>query len=84
MARLDISQPAVYEIRVSGHLNASWATRLNDMQIVLKDNETWLTGRLVDQAALFGVLTALYDWGYALILVQRIGDPGQAHRLQSS
>ena len=34
---------------------------------------TTLTGELVDQAALIGVLSSLYDLGYALLKVERLG-----------
>jgi hypothetical protein len=58
--------PAVYRIRVRGHLAPDWAARLEGMQIteVLEDDgevTTLLVGRLIDQAALAGVLNALYE-----------------------
>jgi hypothetical protein len=34
---------------------------------------TTLTGVLVDQAALMGVLSSLYDMGYPLLKVERLG-----------
>jgi hypothetical protein len=33
---------------------------------------TTLTGRLTDQASLMGILTALYEMGYALLDVKRL------------
>ena len=71
-------QPKNYEIHVSGRMSNSWSGRVNEMTITPKDEETFLVGKLVDQAALLGVLTTLYDWGYSLISVRQIPDEPQA------
>jgi hypothetical protein len=67
--------PATYQVRVRGVLDASWSDSLSGMSIVTDydvDNDpiTTLTGRLADQAALTGVLNALYDLGFALLSVE--------------
>ena len=72
-------QPGCYQIRVGGRLNASWSSRLSDMAVTVRQSGsrqpvTTLTGDLRDQAALMGVLGALYDMGYPLLNVERIGD----------
>ena len=61
-----LETPATYRIRVQGLLNASWSDRLGGMaisQVKAKHNTpvTMLVGYLADQAALAGVLNALYD-----------------------
>lgn len=54
--------PAIYRICVEGTLASEWSNRLAGMQITPADEgRTMLVGRLNDQAALSGVLTALYE-----------------------
>jgi len=54
--------PAIYRICVAGTLASDWSHRLAGMQITPADSgKTILVGRLNDQAALSGVLTALYE-----------------------
>lgn len=72
--------PGTYRIRVQGHLDAHWTDMLGGMAISLrgargKPAMTTLTGTLIDQACLMGVLTALYDMGYTLLDVKRLPDP---------
>jgi hypothetical protein len=67
--------PGVYRIRVQGFLDECWSARLNGVEILVQDLPdeapvTLLTGRFVDQAALAGVLTTLYDLGYPLLSVE--------------
>jgi hypothetical protein len=59
-------KPAIYRIRIRGHLAAGMSDQISGMQIteVSGENgkvETILVGRLVDQAALSGVLNSLYE-----------------------
>jgi len=61
-----MKEPAIYRIRVRGHLDPKWSERLEGMNITEvrhsdKGNETILVGRLADQAALAGVLNTLYE-----------------------
>ncbi len=58
--------PAIYRIHVRGRLDASYSDQLGGMQITESRGadgapETILVGRLVDQAALSGILTFLYE-----------------------
>ncbi|MEJ2711488.1 MAG: hypothetical protein P8074_28025, partial [Anaerolineales bacterium] len=56
------SNAKVYEIRLKGHLVARWAKWFDDLTIRLEDNgDTLLTGPLVDQAALHGLLKKVRD-----------------------
>jgi hypothetical protein len=64
--QLTMTGPAVYRIIVKGKLDRSWSDRLAGMSISEKYSaagsiETILVGRLTDQAALSGVLNALYE-----------------------
>ena len=64
--------PAIYRIRVRGHLDTKWAGRLESMNITESNSshgeaETILVGRLTDQAAFAGVLNTLYEMHLAVL-----------------
>lgn len=68
----DPSQPAVYQIRIKGHLNEQWVDWFEGMNITLEENgNTLLTGPVVDQAALYGLLRKLRDAGMTLLSVNQ-------------
>ena len=72
------SDPLVYQIRIKGHLGREWTDWFDGLAITLEDNgETLLTGPVVDQAALHGVLRKVRDVGMPLLSVMRV-TPGQA------
>ena len=72
------AQPLVYEIRIKGHLGREWTDWFEGLAITALDNgETLLTGPVVDQAALYGVLKKVRDLGMPLLSVIRV-KPGQA------
>ncbi|MEP7356628.1 MAG: hypothetical protein ABI847_05270, partial [Anaerolineales bacterium] len=63
----------VYEIRLKGHLDTRWVDQFDGLTITLADNgETWLTGLVVDQAALHGLLRKVRDLGLPLIAVIKV------------
>jgi len=65
-----------YDIRVSGALDARWASWFDGMNVRTRDDGTSLiSGPIADQAALHGVLQRVRDVGLALISVER-RDPG--------
>lgn len=69
-------QPMVYQIRVKGHLGPRWKDWFGDVTITLEDNgDTLLTGPIVDQAALHGLLRKVRDLGVPLISAIRIKPP---------
>jgi hypothetical protein len=77
-ARADPSQAMVYQIRIKGHLGRQWTDWFGDLTITLEDNgDTLVTGPVVDQAALYGLLKRVRDLGMPLISVTRT-KPGQA------
>jgi hypothetical protein len=67
------SQPTVYQIRLKGHLSSQWIDWFEGLTITLEDNgDTLLTGLVVDQAALHGLLRKVSNLGIPLISVNRI------------
>ena len=69
----DLSEPLIYQIRLKGQLGSEWAEWFGALTITLADNgETLLTGPVIDQAALYGVLKRIRDLGLPLISVNRV------------
>jgi hypothetical protein len=65
--------PTCYEIRVAGHLPAQWADWFEGLTITLEDNgDTLLTGPVIDQAALHGLLRKVRDLGMPLVSVSPV------------
>jgi hypothetical protein len=71
----------VYHIRIKGHLGPQWADWFEGLTITLDANgDTLLTGPVVDQAALYGLLRKLRDVGLPLVSVAHT-NPVQAQTL---
>ena len=69
----DPSQPMVYQIRIKGHLGVQWTDWFGSLSITLEDNgDTLLTGPVVDQAALHGLLKKVRDLGISLVSINRV------------
>jgi hypothetical protein len=67
-------QPMIYQIRIKGHLGRQWADRFEELSITLEeDGTTLLTGPVVDQAALYGLLRRIRDLGITLLSVNSSG-----------
>ncbi len=74
----DPGQPIVYQIRIKGHLGCEWTGWFGGLTIALEDNgHTLLTGPVIDQAALHGLLRTVRDLGMPLLSVVRV-EPEQA------
>ena len=76
------SRPQVYEIRFKGHLSSYRARMFEGLEMVRgPEGETVLTGPVIDQAALHGVLNRIRDLGVPLLSVRRIpADENSAER----
>ena len=67
-----------YQITVQGRVKTEWSSRLGGMEITCyrpKSADAYisvLTGELLDQASLFGILNFLYDTGFPLLSVERL------------
>ena len=74
----DHDEPGRYEIRIKGHLDNRWTDWFEGLTMTLEDNgDTLLTGPVVDQAALHGVLRKVRDLRMPLLSVNRVR-PSQA------
>jgi hypothetical protein len=77
-----LDRPVTYQIEVEGRLGERWLTWFEGMTITVEregdgPSITTLTGTVADQAALQGMLRALYTLGLIVRSVNRI-DPGAA------
>lgn len=71
-----LSQTLVYQIRLKGHLGREWTDWFGGLTITLEeDGNTLLTGPVVDQAALHGLLKKVRDLGMPLVSVSPV-EPG--------
>ena len=67
-----------YEILLQGQLNARWADWFDGMTITLDNNgNTLLSGPVVDQAALHGLLKKVRDVGLTLLSVNSASQKAQ-------
>jgi hypothetical protein len=74
---LKLFQPARYEIRVVGHLSSGKATWFEGFCLTNQIDQdgnpvTVLTGQVLDQAMLHGLLTRIRDLGLPLLNVVRV------------
>ena len=73
-------QPAIYKIRIKGHLDSRWTDWFDGLAITLDENgNTLLSGPVDDQAALYGLLKKVRDLGLPLLSV----NPVQINRTNS-
>ena len=75
-----MQDPAVYRIRISGRLDASWSEMLSGMTVTTTGGRdtpetTMLEGRLLDQAALTGIINTLSDLHLPLLSVECLDCP---------
>jgi hypothetical protein len=75
--KLNPDYPVIYQITVQGYLDERRADWFDGMSIVPQEGTegmsvTRLTGEVVDQAALHGLLRKLYDLGLSLLSIKRI------------
>ncbi|KRE25849.1 hypothetical protein [Agromyces sp. Soil535] len=65
-----LDQPAWYEVRLKGHIDQQWGDWFEGMTSTTEsDGTTVLSGPLIDQAALHGLLRKVGDLGMTLISV---------------
>jgi hypothetical protein len=67
------NQAVIYQIRLKGHLGDEWTDWFDGLTIMLdEDGDTLLTGPVIDQAALHGLLKKVRDLGLTLVSVVSI------------
>ena len=67
--------PARYRIRIRDHLDPLWSAWFDGLAIDQQaDGTTTLTGLVIDQAELFGLLARLRDLGATLLAVEPCAD----------
>lgn len=74
---LQFDQSATYQIKVQGRLDERWAQWFDGMSIAFAQTEdgstmTVLTGSVIDQAALYGLIGHMRDLGLPLISIERL------------
>jgi hypothetical protein len=75
------NQPPCYEIRLKGHLDSQWTDWFEGLTITMEaDGTTLLTGTVVDQASLHGLLKKIRDLGMPLVSIC----PSQPNNFRSS
>lgn len=71
----NVSQSKVYQIRIKGHLRSRWKEWFEGLTITIEeDGNTLLTGSLIDQASLHGILKKVRDLGMPLLSVNIVDD----------
>jgi hypothetical protein len=71
--KTDFNEPMAYQIRVRSHLGTEWADWFGGLTITPEENdETLITGRALDQAALHGLLKKVRDLGLTLVSVNPV------------
>lgn len=74
------AEPALYTIRVDGHLGATALSAFPSLAAEHQVAQTVLVG-LLDHAALYGVLSQLEMLGLDLVEVRRADSPGEPDRM---
>jgi hypothetical protein len=73
--RIALDAPAAYQIQVQGMISQHWLGYFDEMDISVDGEDgtaiTTLTGQIVDQAALQGMLQKIYTLGLVLVRVER-------------
>lgn len=68
----NIDKPVIYEIKLQGRLDRDWANWFEGMAIAHENDNTILTGEVIDQAALRGILSKVWDLNRTIISVNQV------------
>jgi hypothetical protein len=80
----DSDQQPTFEIRIKGHLGSQWSEWFEGLNITLEDDgNTLLSGPVIDQAALHGVLKKIRDLGMPLVSVIQV-QFNESHPIRST
>ncbi|NQT27536.1 hypothetical protein HQ585_19435 [candidate division KSB1 bacterium] len=64
--------PAHYKIKIKGHLCDQWVDWFEDMIVTYENGITNISGKILDQETLYGILFIIWDMGLQLISSNRI------------
>ena len=70
----NINKHPIYEIRLQGQLDRDWSEWLDGLSISYEGDVTVLRGQVIDQSALQGILTRIWDLNRTVISVKQIQD----------
>ena len=74
--KMDTGQPTIFRIRIKSHLGSEWTEWFEGLTVTQEENgDTLLTGLVVDQAALYGLLKKVRDLGMPLVSVNPVHAP---------
>ena len=59
-------------VRIKGHIAPHWSDWFAGLTVTQTDDETVLTGEVLDQAALYGLLAWVRDVGLSLLSVNSV------------
>ncbi len=62
----------IYEIKISGLLEERWSSWFENLELTQEEGNTLLTGDILDQSALHGILNRIRDLNFFLISVNRV------------
>lgn len=62
----------IYQIRIKGHLDSQWTVWFAGLAVTSANGDTLLTGPVVDNAALHGLLKKVRDLGLTLLSVNPV------------
>jgi hypothetical protein len=74
---ISVDQPGIYRIKIQGRLSEGALRQFDDMMISVELNASGLpmstlTGQIIDQAALHGIIARIRDLGLPIILVELV------------
>lgn len=64
--------PVSYQICVRGQLDPRWSDWFDEFVITSSGDDSLLTGSIIDQAALHGILARIRDLGLTLVSIQTL------------
>jgi hypothetical protein len=72
-ASASLSQPRHYRITIQGHLHPRWSEWFENLTIARQpDRATTLSGLVIDQAAVYGLIIKLHDMGLPLLAIETL------------
>jgi hypothetical protein len=72
-----------YRIELEGRLESRWTNMFSNMEISYAQGRTIMSGPIIDQTALHGLLVRIRDLGLVLISLQRIEPSDFSDKLEN-